>query len=369
MVIAVTGGGSGAISALLQTPGASRSVLEAIVPYSFAALVDWIGGRPDQACSDATARAMAMAAFIRALNLAPNADPLALLGVGATASLASNRPKRGERRIHIALQSATRTWAGFSSFDHLPAERAGDEHAATDLLLAAIASECGLPEAPPSDAAKLTGRGVNATAAESELLLGQRRRLLLQLGGEGSRPVVDEQLSNETRVVFPGAFNPRHAGHVRMAEMASRRLGAPVAWELSITNVDKPPLDFIAIRERLEPLDLEGSESKIALTRAPTFREKAELFPGATFVVGVDTVQRIAETRYYGGDMAKRDAAIKQIAERGCRFLVFGRELDGRFAVLSDLDLPESLRALCDEVPASDFREDVSSTALRRGNL
>src|SRR5688500_5832183 len=66
MVIAVTGGGSGALAALLQTPGASRSVLEAVVPYSFTALVDWIGGQPDQACSEATARAMAMAAFERA---------------------------------------------------------------------------------------------------------------------------------------------------------------------------------------------------------------------------------------------------------------------------------------------------------------
>jgi hypothetical protein len=105
----------------------------------------------------------------------------------------------------------------------------------------------------------------------------------------------------------------------------------------------------------------------IALTRAPTFREKAEAFPGATFVVGVDTLLRIAEPRYYGDDHAKRDAAIAEIAERGCRFLVFGRELDGRFVTLGDLNLPTELRRLCDEVPESEFREDVSSTELRKG--
>src|SRR5262245_24531136 len=65
-VIALTGGGSGAIGLLLQTPGASRSVLEAIVPYALPALADWLGGVPDQACSAPTARAMAMAAFERA---------------------------------------------------------------------------------------------------------------------------------------------------------------------------------------------------------------------------------------------------------------------------------------------------------------
>ena len=68
MVIAVTGGGSGAISSLLEVPGASASVLEAIVPYAATALADWLGGTPDHYCSERTARAMAMAAFERAAN-------------------------------------------------------------------------------------------------------------------------------------------------------------------------------------------------------------------------------------------------------------------------------------------------------------
>src|SRR3954469_22816995 len=95
LVLAVTGGGSGAISALLQVPGASASVLEAIVPYAATALVDWLGGRPDQFCSERTARAMAMAAFERARELS-DAGPHIVRGIGATANLASNRPKRGE---------------------------------------------------------------------------------------------------------------------------------------------------------------------------------------------------------------------------------------------------------------------------------
>ena len=34
--------------------------------------------------------------------------------------------------------------------------------------------------------------------------------------------------------------------------------------------------------------------------------------------------------------------------------------------ILLDLDLPDVLRSICREVPAKEFREDVSSTALRR---
>jgi nicotinamide mononucleotide (NMN) deamidase PncC len=107
-VMAVTGGGSGAISGLLEVPGASASVLEAIVPYAASAMADWLGGTPDHYCSERTARAMAMAAFERARKLS-DADPHTLRGIGATASLASNRPKRGPHRIHVAWQSADTT--------------------------------------------------------------------------------------------------------------------------------------------------------------------------------------------------------------------------------------------------------------------
>ena len=58
-------------------------------------------------------------------------------------------------------------------------------------------------------------------------------------------------------------------------------------------------------------------------------------------------------------------AAIAAIADHGCRFLVFGRMVAGRFSSLRELDLPAPLRALCDEVPESDFRDDITSTELR----
>ena len=65
IVLAVTGGGSRAIADLLAVPGGSRTLLEAVVPYSASALAAWLGSRPDEFCSAATARAMAMVAFQR----------------------------------------------------------------------------------------------------------------------------------------------------------------------------------------------------------------------------------------------------------------------------------------------------------------
>ncbi len=133
-------------------------------------------------------------------------------------------------------------------------------------------------------------------------------------------------------------------------------------------NVDKCRLDYLDIDQRVKALAAMVPAATILLTSAPTFLEKAALFPGATWIVGADTIIRIASLRYYDNRQANRDAAIEGLARCGCRMLVFGRTIEGSFLALSDLELPTKLRELCEEVPESAFREDISSTRLRREN-
>src|SRR5579884_1150599 len=102
-VLAVTGGGTGAVAALLSVPGGSRTVLEAVVPYHERALVEFLGRAPEQFCSADTARALAERACDRARWLAPGE---AVAGAGCTASLATDRPKRGDHRLHVAVHTA-----------------------------------------------------------------------------------------------------------------------------------------------------------------------------------------------------------------------------------------------------------------------
>lgn len=167
------------------------------------------------------------------------------------------------------------------------------------------------------------------------------------------------------QAVLPGAFNPLHRGHREMARVAEQWLGVPPVFELSIENVDKASLGTQSIVERLTQFD---KQQTICLTRAATFVQKAQLFDNAHFVVGADTILRIADARYYGGNQTQRDAAIVQLADRGARFLVFGRAISDRFHTLTRLKLPERLRAICREVREEDFRFDISSTDIRRPN-
>ncbi|MEE2914382.1 MAG: hypothetical protein VX745_06915, partial [Pseudomonadota bacterium] len=88
-MLAVTGGGTTAISDLLAVPGASRTLLEATIPYDSQALADYIQRTPEQSASASTARQLAMSAYQRARQLTGADDDV--VGIGCTAALRTDR--------------------------------------------------------------------------------------------------------------------------------------------------------------------------------------------------------------------------------------------------------------------------------------
>jgi hypothetical protein len=366
LVLAVNGG-SAAIPWLLTVPGASRCVLLAVVPYAAEAMMQWLGSKPEQFCSSRTARAMAMAAYQNARRLTGSGigdgddSPVStsrtvasrLLGVGCTVSLASDRPKRGPHRFFVATQSEDTTTCLFVELEKGRRSRSDEEHIVGLSILNEIALACQLNDRLAIDltSSERERRSVKTAPDDwQDLLAGKTTRIC---NGPPTEP----------RVLFPGAFNPLHSGHRRMAEIASRILQSPVTFEISIANVDKPPLDYLEIEQRLAQF---ANDQSVWLTQAPTFVQKAALFPGVTFIVGVDTLHRIALPPYYHDNVPAMLRAIDELAIAGCRFLVFGRTIDGQFHSLEDLNIPPSLAALCQTVPSSEFRDDISSTELRQ---
>jgi len=348
-VFIVTGGGSGFLAELLSEPGASATVLDARVPYSAAALKQILGATPEQACSDATARAMAMMAFQRALELT-SLDPDAgteeqqLFGLGVTASLASNRDKRGAHRAHLAIQTANDTWTLALEFN---GDRASEEVQLVAMIWQQLLQTLQLrtPGAQASQA-----RHTPAAPAWRDLILGDA--VAVAIGSE-----------HDGKLLLPGAFNPLHDGHRRMLEIAEALTGQRGAFELSVANVDKPLLDYQEIATRLAQFD-----TPVWLTHLPTFIEKARHFPGATFVVGLDTLLRIADDAYYTSEFAMLEA-FREFAALDTHFVVFGRNLDpASFKVLDDVvaHLPPELATRCVGIDAQTFNDPVSSTGLRR---
>jgi nicotinamide mononucleotide (NMN) deamidase PncC len=356
-VLAITGGGSAAISRLLAVPGGSRSVLEAVVPYANASLAQWLGREPDAYCSSETALMMAAVAWQRAARLAGETQNV--IGIACTAALASDQPKRGAHRCWIATQSEHETQLTHLALTKGARSRAEEEAVAADLILAAAFEAAGLGHGTRPDLIadeKVHTKVVRPRALIREVWTGHRSHVWLLPHGE-----VMPHVAQAPRGLIPGSFNPVHAGHHELRTVAEDMLGGAVAFELAIANADKPRLDFHSIELRLAQFEGE----LLAITGAPLFLDKARLFPDTTFVVGVDTAARLIDPRFYGDSQARMDAALAELRTLGARFLVAGRLTAGGFQTLADLTLPAGTQAMFTAIPEARFRADISSTALR----
>ena len=356
-VLALTGGGTQAAAMLLNVPGGSRSILEVIVPYHEQALTEFLGHRPASFCSAEAAAAMAERAHARACWLAPGES---VIGLGCTASLVSDRPKQGAHRVHASTQTELATFHTMLTLTKGARDREGEESIVDGVIINALAAALGLGERidlPLLPAEQIQHGTMQAAHHLARLLLGNLASICVQSDG---RHAVN---ACPPTVLMPGSFNPIHPGHWQLAEAATRRTGAATAFELSISNVDKPTLEAGAIRRRLAAFE---GRAEVWLTCAPTFAEKSELFPGVTFVIGADTALRLVQARYYGDSKERMTAALEKIRNQGCRFLVAGRvAADGRFLQLDQVAIPAEYRDLFTPLPESEFRADVSSTFMR----
>lgn len=354
-VIEFAGAGSLALAWLHAVAGSSRTILEATDRYSSASMLDLIGELPEKFVSRETVEEMAERAFRRAMTLS---DGSALaIGVACSATIATDRVKRGDHGCWVAV----RDQAGSSAYGLIISkgsrDRLGEEALVSRLLIHAIAKVAAIPEIalPLLPAEHIDVVHVDQPDALAQLLAGNVQCVRIDPDGDAqaNAPVHGGLLS--------GSFNPLHAGHEQLLQAASVALKAPVAFEISITNADKPPLSYAEIERRL--IQFRGRHN-VVLGREPRFVDKASVYPGAVFVLGYDTAARLLDPRFYTGEHGVTDA-LEVIRKHGCRFMVAGREREGVFRTLADLQIPDGFCDLFIELPATIFRSDLSSTAIR----
>src|SRR5579862_1164041 len=185
--LAITGGGSGGVGELLRVPGGSRLLVEAQVPYDERALAEFLGFMPAQACSADTAIALARRARAHAERLVPGGAEM--VGLGATAALVSDRPRRGEHRFHIAFASA----AGIGHCTCVLAkgrrDRAGEEDLVSRAIILWLARACEVDAPSPrslfeADEAYAETAAAAAPDTIERLLAGDLDRVTVQPDGQ-----------------------------------------------------------------------------------------------------------------------------------------------------------------------------------------
>ena len=279
-----------------------------------------------------------------------------VIGVGCTASLATDRQKMGEHRVHIAVQTLQQTIQFSLQLQKDARTRWEEERLVADLILNAVETArreaehhshamppnfSGTGEVScPAFAESISGNypmveqiPLNLKPGEiiqGELAVGSPLLVNLFFGKLGAVLWADDEIRHSvahediisstapfntraefTQAVFPGSFSPIHKGHLEMINVAEQRLQGKIVLEMSVQNVDKPPFDYIDLKHRLAHIRATNPKQTVWLTQTPLFVHKAELFRGTSFVVGADTIKRLPTcgfimktsinfTRFYG---------------------------------------------------------------------
>ena len=340
--IIATGAGAGIQKQLWEVPGSSAYLSGASFPYDQTEQEELLGFTPEQFCSETAAIDLASAAYMKAFKFGGK-NPV---GVGLTASVASEKEHRGDHRNFVCVITNDKviSLSGILQKGSGKTQRINDgnicDETAIHLLLAAIYD-------------------LNPSTLKDVTALAEQRFF--------SRPYFDYtgkrygHLFKKNAVLMPGAYNPPHAGHFGMADEFEAKYPARVIFN---TTVNPPHKAALSVQDCLKRAKMLQGRDRFFSKDDPLYLDKARNNPGMPILLGADSLIRTLDPKW-GVPTSK---LLEGFKECGTKLYVTGRMIDDKFVsgwdAVSTLhpDLYAKYSGLFCQI---DGRWDISSTEIR----
>lgn len=344
--VVATGAGAGIVQNLWSTPGSSAYLSGSSFPYHSEETKEFLGFTPKSSASKETAIDLASVAYMKAFRFGDKSP----VGVGLTASVASEREHRGDHRCHICVITNDR----ILSANHILFKGVGEEARLADGRFCDEAALSLLHDA-------LFGPVmVDVDAAYAKVALDRFMEHPF-FAVDGTRYA---DLPGKRYAIMAGAYNPPHEGHFGMQEAFKDVSSRQVVYEVTANPPNKAAITVQGLLQRATMLK---GHDRLFTWSKPMFLDKARVYPKTPLIMGADAFLRVLDPTW-GLDI---DKALAEFYNLGTHFYVQGRLVNGEFLTLDKiLDRSKHLSeasgmGLKETAHHLDGRHDVSSTEIR----
>lgn len=344
--VIATGGGAGLQQKLWEAPGSSAYLSGCSFPYSPEEQEELLGFKPEHFCSAEAAVDLASAAYMKTYKFGGK-NPI---GLGITASVASEKEHRGEHRVYICTINNDSVKLLHNTFT----KGVGKDARVAD------GNDCdNWGHWMLADAAKMVIYANAEDATELALKRFFERPFFTANGKRLASLPMSKRLA-----IMPGAYNPPHDGHTNTVQHVMEDFGQTVVYEVT---ANPPHKEAMSVQSLLQRAKLLHGTDRLFTKNNPLYLDKAHAFPSVPLVLGADAMIRMLDPKW-GVDPHD---LLSEFNKLNTKLLVSGRLIGDKFVscedILRDIHQQDSrLWQLAQGVmfPVSG-RTDISSTELR----
>jgi hypothetical protein len=351
--VIATGAGAGIINQLWSVPGSSAYLSGYSFPYAPEEQQELLGFMPEHFCSQEAAIDLASAAYMKAYKFGGKKP----VGVGLTATVASEKEHHGDHRVYCCVMTDNKI-----NLLYYPIQKGRgatyrllDGEMCDDFALFALIDILGL-------GLNRIDKNIQYIDA-TELARSQffKRPFFTANGKRIEAPSSHEEYSLDYTALMSGAFNPPHDGHFGIVDAMWRDHGMQVVFE---TTANPPHKAALTVQELLKRAKLLQGHDRLFTQNLPLYLDKARAFPGVPLVMGADAALRLLDPKW-GQDPLE---TFRELDKLGTKLYIVGRNIDGKFVNRASI-----FKQVPDEISGFYLRNtmdvegkwDISSTELR----